>query len=241
MLVAENIRKSFGDSHVLDDISLKLTPGTITTLIGPSGSGKSTLLRALSLIDPPDSGTIRVNGTTYHLPSARPPFEPCPWPNLTVVFQQLFLWPHLTLRQNIFLPLRNFSEADLTQANEIIAELGISSFVDRYPNEVSLGQRQLAAITRAIALKPKFLLLDEITSSLDIEYVGVILRLLKRFREQGIALLVITHFISFARQSADQVLFMESGKFVETGNPEILTHPQTKRLGEFLSLVREAA
>lgn len=240
MLIAEHIGKSYGKARVLDDISLRLAPGTITTLIGPSGSGKSTLLRAVSLIEPPDTGTIQMNGTTYRLPDAQPPFQPCPWPTLTVVFQQLFLWPHLTLRQNISLPLRDRPEAD-SETEQIITELGMAGFIDRYPNEVSLGQRQLAAITRAVALKPKYLLLDEITSSLDVEYVGVILRLLKRFREQGIALLIITHFISFARQSADQVLFMDSGRFVETGEPGILSQPQTKRLADFLSLVREAA
>ena len=117
----------------------------------------------------------------------------------------------------------------------------MADFIDRYPNEVSLGQRQLTAIARAIILKPKYLLLDEITSSLDVEYVATILRLLKRVREQGIAILIITHFISFAQQSADQVLFMENGRFVETGKPEILARPQSKRLAEFLSLVSEAA
>jgi len=241
MLRAENVTKFYGKHLVLDGVSVELTAGTITTLIGPSGSGKSTLLRALSLLEIPDSGSVSLNGMTYEFgPGHKKRIKP-PWPQVTVVFQQLFLWPHMTLRQNIALPLKKFGEEKAsTTVNLLIEQLEMKDFADRYPNEVSIGQRQLAAIARAFALQPKFLLLDEITSALDIEYVAAILKELNKLREQGIGILLVTHIIGFARRSASQVLFMDKGKIVEIGGPEILTEPKTERMKEFISLVTYA-
>jgi ABC-type polar amino acid transport system ATPase subunit len=241
MLRAENITKSYGKHLVLDGVSVELTAGTITTLIGPSGSGKSTLLRALSLLEIPDSGSVSLNGMTYEFGLGHKKRIKPPWPQVTVVFQQLFLWPHMTLRQNIALPLKKFGkEKASTTVNLLIEQLEMKDFADRHPNEVSIGQRQLAAIARAFALQPKFLLLDEITSALDIEYVAAILKELNKLREQGIGILLVTHIIGFARKSASQVLFMDKGKIVETGGPEILTEPKTERMKEFISLVTYA-
>ncbi len=247
MLSAKNMSKSYGDgANVLTDVSLDLAPGTITTLVGPSGSGKSTLLRAISLLDPPDSGTISISGRTYAFAGKGEDvwsdFGAPPWPEVTVVFQQLFLWPHLTLRQNIELPIRKrLSSSGKAEVDELLRQLGMSAFADRYPNQVSLGQRQLAAIARALALRPKYMLLDEITSALDVEYVSLILGQLSRLREAGIALLLITHLIGFAQKSANQVLFMDNGRIVESGGPEILTRPRTDRMRDFLSLVIAAS
>ena len=241
MLRAKNITKSYGKHLVLDDVSLELAPGTITTIVGPSGSGKSTLLKALSLLESPDSGSVSLNGTIYKFaPGQKNRITP-PWPEITVVFQQLFLWPHMTLRQNIALPLKKFGKKKaLDTVNLLIDQLDMKNFADRYPNEVSIGQRQLAAIARAFALQPRFLLLDEITSALDIEYVTAILKELNRLRDQGIGVLLVTHIIGFARRSASQVLFMDKGKIVETGGPEILTEPKTERMRKFISLVSYA-
>jgi len=162
MLRAKNITKFYGKHLVLDDVSLELAPGTITTIVGPSGSGKSTLLKALSLLESPDSGSVSLNGTIYEFaPGQKNRITP-PWPEITVVFQQLFLWPHMTLRQNIALPLKKFGKKKaLDTVNLLIDQLDMKNFADRYPNEVSIGQRQLAAIARAFALQPRFLLLDE--------------------------------------------------------------------------------
>lgn len=241
MLRAENITKSYRKHLVLDGVSVELAAGTITTLIGPSGSGKSTLLRALSLLETPDSGSVSLNGTTYEFGTGHKKRVKPPWPQVTVVFQQLFLWPHMTLRQNIALPLRKFGEEKAsTTVNLLIEQLDMKDFADRHPNEVSVGQRQLAAIARALALQPKFLLLDEITSALDIEYVAAILKVLDKLREHGVGILIVTHIIGFARKSASQVLFMDKGKIVETGGPEILTEPKTERMKEFISLVNYA-
>lgn len=242
MLTASNLRKRFGALTVLEDISLGIAPGTITTLVGPSGSGKSTLLRALALLEPPDSGTLSVDGAEFAFPSPQDHLvPPMPWPALTVVFQQLFLWPHLTLRQNVELPLRCDHGVDAEErSSEIIEELGIGAFSDRYPNEASVGQRQLCAIARALALRPRYLLLDEITSSLDVEYVSRVLHLLQKRREAGVGILIITHYIGFARRSADQVLFLEHARIVESGGADILDRPHTERLQAFLSLLLAA-
>lgn len=242
MLRASNLSKSFGRNVVLSNVSLELAPGTITTLIGPSGSGKSTLLRALALLDPPDVGTVVIGDSTYSFSNRKPVIAPVPWPLVTLVFQQLFLWPHLTLRRNISLPLqKRFSQREIsTVVDTLIVELGMEGFVDRHPNEVSIGQRQLCAIARALALEPKYLLLDEITSALDVEYVSKILRHLKSHRDNGIAILLVTHAISFAKDSASQVLFMEHGSILESGTAAVLSDPQTDRLQDFLSLVSAA-
>jgi ABC-type polar amino acid transport system ATPase subunit len=227
---------------ILGGVNVSIEPGQITALIGPSGGGKSTFLRALSLLDPPDSGSITVDDVTYAYPKKSGNGVPPPWPKLTIVFQQLFLWPHLTVRQNIALPVGN---ANGHQSNGIVDELvdlfDLSEFADRYPNQVSLGQRQRAAIARALALQPKYLLLDEITSALDVEHVSKLLNHLKTLRDRGAGILLITHLIGFAERAAGQILFMESGTIVEAGGPELLSSPKTKRLSQFLSLVGTAS
>jgi len=227
---------------VLDDVSLTASPGQITAVIGPSGSGKSTLMRALSLLDPPTSGSIEINGRTYRFPDdARKQIDP-PWPALGVVFQQLFLWPHLTLRQNVLLPLRLRSGATGPgQVDELIDYFDLSEAADRYPNETSLGQRQRAALIRALVLEPQYLLLDEITSALDVEHVGKVLNLLRQIRSRGVAVIVVTHLLGFARSSADQILFLDRGKVVETGPSTILGAPSTERLKKFVTLAESAS
>ncbi len=238
MLKGEKIRKSFGDIEILHGIDIQVEPGTITTIIGPSGSGKSMLLRSLALLDPPTSGTVFIDEQAITFPRNTPIPTQFAWPRITVVFQQLFLWPHLTIRQNAVLPLRSrgiLSPED--RVDQIIKEFGISSLADRFPNEVSLGQRQLGAIARALALQPRYLLLDEITSALDIEYVAMILDRLKSLRNRGVGLLLVSHLIDFARHSADQIVFLDNGTLVEQGPPTILDNPKSSRLERFLGLV----
>jgi polar amino acid transport system ATP-binding protein len=238
MLIGKDIYKAYGNKKVLTGVSASIEPGQIAVIIGPSGMGKSTLLRTMSLLDPPDKGTVTVEGTVYSYPEENNGELPMPWPRLTVVFQQLFLWPHLSIRQNIALPLKLAKDGPKHDGmEELITLFGMEAFVDRYPNQVSLGQRQLAAIARAVALDPKYLLLDEITSALDIEYVSKVLGCLKKLRERGTGILIITHLIGFAKSAADQVIFLDKGKIVESGKPEILSSPKSERLVEFLSLV----
>ncbi len=245
MLIGRSIRKAFRKQQVLDGVDVSVAPGQITAIIGPSGGGKSTLVRALSLLDPPDSGTIVCDKREYVFPaggSGDQVSQETPWPDLTVVFQQLFLWPHLTLRQNILLPLESrVSPLTPESVNTLIELFELAPIVDKYPNETSLGQRQRAALIRGLALKPRYLLLDEITSALDIEHVGRVLDTLKAARESGMAIMVVTHLIGFARESADHVVFIENGRVIEAGSPSILSRPETPRLAKFLSLVETAA
>ncbi len=246
MITGTHIRKSYGEKKVLDDVDVTVEPGKITALIGPSGSGKSTLLRSLALIDPPDSGQIQVDDESYDFDSPAPQLiSPKPWPSLTIVFQQLHLWPNMTIRQNIVWPLRNNSLRGVSNPDEELEQLfsmfGVHEFLDRFPNEVSIGQRQRAAIIRALALHPNYLLLDEITSALDVEHIAVLLRHLKDVSTRGTGILLITHLIGFAKRAADHVIFMDNGKIEEEGDADILSAPKSERLIRFLSLVGAAS
>ena len=241
MLKGIAIHKSFESKEILHGIDIQIEPGTITTIIGPSGCGKSTLLRCLALLDPPTTGEVVVDDLSITFPRDTSDPTDQVWPRLTVVFQQLFLWPHITIRQNILLPLRSRHVANPEdRAETLLRDFGITEFADRHPNEVSLGQRQLGAIARALALDPRYLLLDEITSALDVEYVAMILDHLKKLRAQGVTVLLVSHLLDFARKSADQVVFMDQGHVVERGSALILENPKTTRLERFLGLVREA-
>ncbi len=241
MLTGENIHKSYGGREILTGITITVAPGQITAVLGPSGAGKSTLLRTLSLLDLPDAGRVVVDDVTYTFPRKNGNQIAPPWPKLTVVFQQLFLWPHLTIRRNILLPLEKLGNGRKNgEVSALIERFELEDLVDRYPNEVSLGQRQRAALVRALALEPKYLLLDEITSALDVEHVSKILEHLQTLKEQGTGILLVTHLIGFAKHSADQVVFMENGSILEAGGPDLLTEPSNGRLRKFLSLVETA-
>lgn len=241
MLEGKNLHKSYGDAKILNGIDIKIEPGTITTVIGPSGCGKTTLLRALALLSPPCSGEVCIDDRIFEFPGAASEKISMVWPEVTVVFQQLFMWPHLTLRENAMLPLQSRGvDGAHKVVEDLITELGVIEFADRYPNEVSVGQRQLGALVRALALEPKYLLLDEVTSALDVEYIALVLGRLKKLRDCGVGILIVSHLLQFARNSADQVVFLVGGEVVERGPAPILDNPSTKRLAGFLGRVVEA-
>lgn len=230
------------DRPVLRNINLKVAPGGVTVLIGPSGTGKTTLLRCLALLESPQAGEISIDGDAFAYPwPANKTFNP-PWPKLTAVFQQLFLWPHLTLRENILMPVRRHKQKVMDgELDALIEAFDMAEFIDHYPNEASLGQRQRVALARALMLEPRYLLLDEITSALDVEQIAKILTYLKGLRGKNIGIFIITHLLGFARHAADQVVFMANGEIAEAGGPEILRNPQTERLGQFLSVIAAAS
>lgn len=241
MLTARNIHKSFGNKKILNGVDMDMEPGTITCVIGPSGTGKTTLLRAMALLDFPDQGAVTVDDKIYDFndPLNPPAFshkkkEDWPWPKVTTVFQSLFLWPHLTLRENIMLPARNCNP-NAEQDIEGLANLfEMGHYIDNYPNEASVGQKQRIALARALILNPRYLFLDEITSALDIEQTAKILTKLTHLKDRGIGTFLITHHLEFAKRAADQIVFMSDGTVCESGQPEILNNPKTDRLKKFL-------
>lgn len=238
MLIGKKINKKYGKKEVLGSIDIKIEPGKITALVGPSGGGKTTLLRSLSMIDPPNSGEIILDDVKYKFPFIKQEITPLPWPKISVVFQQLFLWPHLTLKENILLPLGKKDHSK--HLNELIGIFNMRKFIDRYPNQVSLGQRQRAALARAIILNPKYLLLDEITSALDIEQVAAILKYLQVLKDRGMGILIVTHLLNFAQQASDQIIFLDEGRVLESGDKDILEKPRNERVKKFLSIVKIA-
>ena len=240
MLSAKNITKKYQGKVVLDEITLEINPGTITSIVGPSGAGKTTLLRSLAMLEFADKGEILIDDTKYSFPIKK--LEHNPWPNITIVFQSLFIWPHLTLRQNILLPLgENISDKHTKHLEELINLFSMGQFIDRHPNEVSLGQKQRAAIVRALILKPKYLLLDEITSSLDVEQIGIILSHLDVIKKQGVGIVIVTHLINFAKNVSDQVIFIDQGKIIESGTKEVLINPKNDRIVRFIKMIEQAS
>ena len=233
MLHATNITKIISGRKILNDVSLSLKRGEIISVIGPSGAGKTSLLRAISLIDLPNSGTLMIEKESYKFPIIPSELLMLTYPDLTVVFQQLFIWPHLTIRQNLTLPLRG--NIDQKHFKEMTALFQMTSFLDRYPNEVSIGQRQRAALVRALLLKPIYLLLDEVTSALDIEQSHLILGHLKRIAENGVGIIFVSHILNYVVKISDKVIFIDNGLVIEEGKKDILTKPKTKRLREFIS------
>lgn len=236
MLAATNIEKTIGNARLLSEVSVELRPGEALGIVGPNGSGKSTLLRALALVDRPTKGTICIDGQQIGF-DAEPGCVPPPWPTLTIVFQQLFLWPHMTLRENISLPAR-LRGLELQESFSVLAnQLGLNGLLDRHPNEVSGGERQRAALMRALVLRPKYLLLDEVTSALDVAMTQRVLELLLQYKSEGMAIAFVSHLLGFARRLADSIVFLEDGLLLEHGPPEILTAPKTDRMRRFVSLL----
>ncbi len=240
MLTATNIHKAFEGKHVLQGLDISIKPGEITCVIGPSGGGKTTLLRALALLDYPDQGEIAFDGHTYQFPVKEKEIVP-PWPKVTAVFQSLFLWPHLTLRENIMLPARTKNEKAEEDLKGLIDLFEMGHFINHYPNEASVGQRQRVALARALILNPEYILMDEITSALDVEQTAKILTKLVHLKERGIGIFLITHQLGFTRHAADHIVFLESGVVAEEGTSDILKKPKTERLKKFLSMAELAA
>jgi ABC-type polar amino acid transport system ATPase subunit len=240
MLTGHALRKEINGHLIFRDVDVTLKEGQITCLVGPSGAGKTTLLRALSLLDPPSSGKVCIDDVCYTFPLSSGAVLMPPWPRLTVMFQQLFLWPHMTLKENILLPARNVRPDAEEALQELVDLFDMRHFIDRYPNESSLGQRQRVALARSLLLNPRYVLMDEITSSLDVEQVSKILGHLQTLKERGISIFIITHLIGFARRAADQVLFMADGQILEQGGRDILDHPESRRMKLFVSMVEEA-
>jgi len=215
---------------------LKLEKGSITFLFGPSGSGKSTLLNCISGILGIDSGSIeyKSNQSNRDLSLSSTDFSKI-YPAITSVSQNYSLWPHLTNHQNITLSKKIDDKIDFLS---FAKDLKIDNILDKYPYECSGGEQQRVAFLRHIALNPKLLILDEVTSALDVEQIEILSNILLKLKKKGMTILIVTHLLSFVRNIGDYFYFMDKGKIIEQGTQSDFRNPKTERLQKFLSLYR---
>lgn len=243
------VTKRFSGKTILDEISLDIPAGSVTVILGPSGSGKSTLLRCINHLEKLDGGTIRIGGelvgyqqkgnALYELSSRKIAAQRS---RTGMVFQQFNLFPHRTVLQNISdAPLRvkkQSRQQALTKARALLEQVGLASREDDWPQQLSGGQQQRVAIARALVMDPQVMLFDEPTSALDPELVGEVLHVIKKLAHSGITMVIVTHEIGFAREVADNVIFMEGGKIVVSGPVKtVLDEAENVRVRNFLSTV----
>lgn len=249
MVRAERIRKSYGAFTVLADVSLEVGRGEVVCVIGPSGSGKSTLLRCLNFLEQIDDGRITVDGELIGCREVGGRLHALPERDLCrqraaigMVFQRFNLFPHLTALENIIeapMVVRKEKRPQaMARATALLARVGLADKAQAYPNMLSGGQQQRVAIARALAMEPKLMLFDEPTSALDPELVGEVLGVMRELVASGMTMVVVTHEMSFAREAADRIVFMEGGVVVEQGTPdEMFGRPKQDRTRFFLSRV----
>ena len=244
ILEVSNIRKSFGKTEVLKDISFTLEKGEVLSIIGSSGSGKTTLLRCLNFLETIDNGKVVVDGEVLFdsTDTAKMTDEKIRENRLNfgLVFQNFNLFPQYTVLQNLTLAptlLKKGSEQEIKQnALELLQKVGLEEKVDFYPCQLSGGQQQRVAIARALALNPKILFFDEPTSALDPELTVEVLNVIKGLRDSGCTMVVVTHEMDFARNVSDKVIFMADGVIEEEGTPEeVLVNPKSERTKAFLN------
>ncbi|MBC7276867.1 MAG: amino acid ABC transporter ATP-binding protein [Nocardioides sp.] len=239
MIDVQNLHKYFGDNEVLKGIDFHIARGEVVCVIGPSGSGKSTLLRCVNLLEEPTSGTILVDGEEITDPDADVDGLRA---RIGMVFQQFNLFPHMTALRNLTVAQEKVLKRGKAESLEIartnLEKVGLSDKADAYPAHLSGGQQQRVAIARALSMSPDMMLFDEPTSALDPELVGDVLAVMKDLAAEGMTMMVVTHEMSFAREVADKVVFMDGGVIVEEGLPaDVLGDPQHERTKEFLARV----
>ena len=237
-----DLRKSFGETLVLHDVNLTVPEHTATVLIGASGSGKSTLLRCINLLEPIDDGLILLDGQEISDPAINVDVIRR---KLGIVFQSFNLFPHMTIRENITLAPIKVQGKSRNEANELadglLKRFDLMEKADEYSDRLSGGQQQRAAIIRSIAVNPRLLVLDEVTSALDPVLVNEVLSIVRDLKSDGMTMVLATHEMGFATQVADQVCFLESGLILERGTPEqVLKAPSHQKTKEFLKRVHEA-
>lgn len=254
MLEVKNIKKSFGNTEVLKDISFSMEKGDVVSIIGSSGSGKSTLLRCLNFLETPNSGSVSVNGNKVLDMDDPETMKP---QNIRknrlhfgLVFQNFNLFPQYTAKENVKLALniqqkanedykarrREYDDECEKTAVTLLAQIGLADRMDNYPHQLSGGQCQRVAIARALALSPDIVCFDEPTSALDPELTGEVLKVIKELAKQDTTMIIVTHEMEFAREVSDQVIFMDDGYIIEQGSPEkVFDNPESDRIKQFLS------
>jgi polar amino acid transport system ATP-binding protein len=247
------VGKSFGEHRVLQGVDLDVNRGEVVTIIGPSGSGKTTLLRCINLLELYDEGSIQLDGTEVGYTVSEGPGrrrrserELAPIRAQTgMVFQMFYLFPHLSAVDNVMLGLtkvRGLAKAEARKvAEHWLGRVGLAHKLDSLPSQLSGGQQQRVGIARAVAMEPKVLLLDEITSALDPELVGEVLAVVQQLAEEGMTMVVVTHEMSFAHEISHRVVFMDGGHITANGTPvDIFDRPQPERLTAFLARFGQA-
>jgi polar amino acid transport system ATP-binding protein len=242
VLRCEGVVKRFGTHTVLRSVDLEVAEHQVVTLIGASGSGKSSLLRCINLLETVDDGVIRLDGEDITDPRVD---ADAVRRRIGVVFQAYNLFPHMTVLANVTLAPRLVGKAEKAEAEEramvLLRRVGLAEKALEYPDRLSGGQQQRVAVVRALANDPRLLLLDEVTSALDPELVGEVLALVGELKEQGMTIVMATHEMSFARQAADTVVFLDAGVVLEQGPPEqVLVEPAEPRTRQFLARILDA-
>src|SRR5215510_2984482 len=231
----KEVRKSFGNVHVLRGVTMEVERGEVVAIIGQSGSGKSTALRCMNRLEKIDGGELSVCGHPLHDPKldVRPLRR-----DVGIVFQSYNLFPHLTVQENVTLAPRIVKGTAAAEAKQIAADVltkvGMGAKLDAYPEQLSGGQQQRVAIARSLAMQPKVMLFDEVTSALDPQLTGEVLRVIRQLAQEGMTMVMVTHEMGFARSIADRIVFMHRGKVHETGPASILTAPTTPELVQFV-------
>ena len=237
MIEIKKLYKSYGDNEVLKGINQTVSEAEVLCMVGPSGSGKSTMLRCINLLEVPTSGEVYIDGelvTSQNINEIRT--------KMGMVFQNFNLFPHMTVLENVTcapINVKGVSKADAeAKAMELLTRVGLDNKANAYPRSLSGGQQQRVAIARALAMDPEIMLFDEPTSALDPEMVGEVLDVMKDLAKEGLAMIVVTHEMGFAKEVADKVIFMDEGVIVEQGTPEeVLVNPSEERTKNFLSKV----
>ncbi|CAA2099741.1 amino acid ABC transporter ATP-binding protein [Variovorax paradoxus] len=230
-----DVHKHFGKLHVLKGVSFSVTRGQVVAIIGQSGSGKSTALRCIDRLETIDSGTISCCGHAVHdaalnLRDLRK--------DVGIVFQSYNLFPHLTVKQNITLAPQSVKKMSAAEAGaiamEVLERVGLAEKAGAYPEQLSGGQQQRVAIARSLAMKPQLMLFDEVTSALDPQLTGEVLKVMEKLAAEGMTMILVTHEMAFARGVADKVIYMHQGLVWEEGDASILSDPQTPELRQFI-------
>ena len=237
MIEIKKLYKSYVDNEVLKGIDQTVSEAEVLCIVGPSGSGKSTMLRCINLLEVPTSGEVYIDGelvTSQNINEIRT--------KMGMVFQNFNLFPHMTVLENVTcapINVKGVSKTDAeAKAMELLTRVGLDNKANAYPRSLSGGQQQRVAIARALAMDPEIMLFDEPTSALDPEMVGEVLDVMKDLAKEGLAMIVVTHEMGFAKEVADKVIFMDDGVIVEQGTPEeVLVNPSEERTKNFLSKV----
>ena len=236
MIKLEHVDKYFGDLHVLKDVNLEVAEGEKLVIIGPSGSGKSTTVRCMNFLEEPTSGHVYIDGQELTNKNKTKIVRD----NMSMVFQQFNLYPHMTVLKNLTLAPMKLHHKTKEEAEELayhyLEVVGLRDKADVYPTQLSGGQQQRVSIARAMALKPKILFFDEPTSALDPELTGEILKVIKDLAAEKMTMVIVTHEMSFAREAADRIIFMDNGVIEEEGTPEeVFDNPKSERTREFIA------